>query len=184
MLKLKAKSFYTARYPAHTTAQITLHVTPWQICSFEHQLLWEAFSHAVITELHISTNVYSHIGGCRGCPSGARMQGVSIRCPDPGGVHQVPESRGCPSDARIQGVSIRCPDTPLYFGQILLHQVRINSQDTTRTHAPACLPQMRTFLTYSLQMCHIATTIVLQSFLIALSSLPCLILIVLIINRK
>ena len=42
---------YVAQYPVRWTVQIALHFTPWQTCSFRHQLAfsWKHSSHAAIT---------------------------------------------------------------------------------------------------------------------------------------
>ena len=41
------------------TIQRVLHFTPWQTCSFQCQLLWEAFSHAKIAALFIHIILYT-----------------------------------------------------------------------------------------------------------------------------
>ena len=48
--KLKV-CFHIAQYPVHWTAQSALHFTPWQTCSFRHQLGFSGkhSSHAAIT---------------------------------------------------------------------------------------------------------------------------------------
>ena len=60
-IKVKKVSSYIARYPVLRTAQSDLHFTPWQTCSFLFQLLWESFSHVVITArrllIHMSATV-------------------------------------------------------------------------------------------------------------------------------
>ena len=58
--------FYIAQYPVRWTAQTAVHVTPWQTCSFRHQLdvSGRHYSHAEITRkdfTHISTTVYTQI---------------------------------------------------------------------------------------------------------------------------
>ena len=63
MIKVKVW-FYIAQYPVRRTAQGTIHFTPWQTCSFRHQLgfSWKHSSHAAIAQrlfTHMSTSVYS-----------------------------------------------------------------------------------------------------------------------------
>ena len=57
---------YITQYPVRWTAQIALHFTPWQTCSFRHQLGFSGkhSSQAAIAQrlnTHISTTVYSQV---------------------------------------------------------------------------------------------------------------------------